>query len=263
MRLSAGKKKDVVYLVLWTLIVTVLQIYVLEPHAAYIPTLFYFVVPTVYLIFKYRPYRKAILAGTLLTGILIPLPFDLLIHLNESWFVPSDKLLIPFKLFGYYPVDEIIWFALLALYTLVFYEVFVDGGRKIKISNNFKTALYVWLSANVITLAAILVFTKHLLVPYSYFLIIAPLSLTPIIYVLWKKPHLVKKFILPTVFFFMVSLCFEIVGLTFGHWEFNDDYVGWISIFGRYFPFEELLFWMLLYPATIISYYELLVDNGK
>jgi len=257
------KRFDIAFLLGGTFLVTLIQLYIIPLRGAYVPTFLYFVVPTIYLIWNYRLNIKKIVAGSLLIGILIPLSFDLLVQLNGSWFVPYDKLLIPFKLFGFYPVDEIIWFFFLAAYTLVFYEVFVDDEKIRKLSKNFKKGVAVWVVAILLTFVAILFFRNSLFVPYSYLVVFAPFSIPPIIYVIWRKPRLIRKFTLPTAFFFFVALNFEIVGLTFGDWVFNSQYVGWFSAFGRFFPFEELFYWMLLYPATALSYYELFVDDGK
>jgi len=40
----------------------------------------------------------------------------------------------------------------------------------------------------------------------------------------------------------------------------GNNYVGWVNLFGITFPIEELLFWMLFYAASLVSYYELAVD---
>lgn len=263
--LSITKRRQISLALLcgWTLLVTVMQLFFATVPGAYVPTFLYFVVPTVHLLWWYRINWRKIAAGAILIGILIPLSFDLLVQLNGSWTVPLETLLIPYQLLGFYPVDEIIWFFLLALYTIVFYEVFVDHDITHRLSRNFHKAIKTWAVVSIVTFAVIFFARNLLLVPYSYFVIFAPFSLPPIAYVLWKKPHLLRKFILPTAFFFFVALNFEIVGLTFGHWIFKSQYIGWFSAFGRFFPFEELFYWMLLYPATALSYYELLVDDKK
>lgn len=263
MPLSFEKRIDIILILLWTAFATFFQLFLLFPYAAYIPTFLYFVVPTAYLVFKYKPYAPPILWGTLLIGVLMSFPFDLFAQFNVAWVVPFDKVLIPLKLFNFYIVDELIWFALLAHYTLVFYEVFVDGGRRVRLSKNLITALAVWGVASSFSIAAVLFWGRFLLVPLSYLVIVGPFAIPPILYVLYKKPHLLGKFIMPTVFFFFVALNFEIVSITFNHWIFFDDYVGWVSFFGASFPFEEFLYWIVLYPATCLSYYEILVDNGK
>jgi hypothetical protein len=263
MFIKKGKVFDVTILLLWTVIATFLMLYVLPAPGAYVPTFLYFVLPTAYLVLKYKPHFSKMVAGSLLVGVLIPLSFDLLAQLNGSWVVPFDTLLIPFLLFGFYPVDELVWFFLLAAYTLVFYESCVDDERTRRLSKNFKVAALVWVAACIVTLCSVVFLSEYLLTTYSYLIIFVPFTFPPILYVLYTKSRLIKKFIVPTAFFFFVALNFEIVGLTFGYWVFSSEYIGWLSVFGRFFPFEEFLFWILLYPATALSYYELLVDDSK
>ena len=259
------KKKRVfaiAILLAWTALVTLFSL-VFAPHKPYIPTFFYFVAPSLYLAWKYPVNRKKVLMGALLIGILIPLSFDLLTNLNGAWIVPADKLLIPFQPFGFYPIDEIIWFFFVALYTLVFYEVFVDNEKILRLSRNFKTAVLLWVIAIITTVVCILLAREFLLIRYPYLFIVAPSVFPPLVYIAYTKPWLLKKFIVPTIFFLFVSLNFEFVALRLGHWAFKNEYLGWVFLLGQSFPLEEFLYWMLLYPAAALSYYELLVDDGR
>ena len=42
-----------------------------------------------------------------------------------------------------------------------------------------------------------------------------------------------------------------------------NRYMGMVTYFGRTFPIEEIIFWILLYPPTIVSYYEEFIDDKK
>ena len=262
MRATRSRIKDFAVLVIWTAIVTSVSL-ILRPKGAYVTTFLYFVVPSVYLLWRYRLNTKKILAGSLLIGIVIPLSFDILINFNQAWFVPDDQLLISFRLFGFYPIDEIIWFFFVALYAILFYEIFVDYERTKRLSPNFVPALAVWLFAILLTVLSVVLLGEPKIHNYPYLLIVGPFSLPPIIYVLSLRPRLAYKFVIPTVFFFFVAFNFEIVALTLGNWEFMSSYISLLEIFGRAIPVEEFVYWILLYPATAISYYELLVDDGK
>lgn len=50
--------------------------------------------------------------------------------------------------------------------------------------------------------------------------------------------------------------------LVITNWVYEgNNYIGWISLFNTSFPFEELFFWMMFYAASIVSYYELFIDD--
>jgi len=49
--------------------------------------------------------------------------------------------------------------------------------------------------------------------------------------------------------------------LQLGQWAFpSNDFVGWVSLFGQRFPFEELFYWTMLAAVTVISYFEYFDD---
>src|SRR3989338_3791222 len=46
-------------------------------------------------------------------------------------------------------------------------------------------------------------------------------------------------------------------------WNFPGQYIGKINIFGLEFPFEEFFFWTIMSSVSILSYYEIFVDDGR
>jgi hypothetical protein len=61
----------------------------------------------------------------------------------------------------------------------------------------------------------------------------------------------------------LINLVIELVGLHSGYWTFPGEYIGVVSLMGATFPIEEFFFYVILSSATIISYYELFVDDMK
>lgn len=254
---------DLMILICWTILVTFLALVVFKTGKPYILTFFYWVVPTFYLFWRYKLSIKKVLLGSLLIGFVIPLPFDFLSNFNEAWFIPAKALWIPIKLFNVLPIDELIWFFFLALYTITFYEAFVDDGRVLRISKNFFKALIFYFSVSILVFFFFFIFRNSLTVPFPYLTIVMFFSFPPIIYLLRKRPEFMGKFSFAMAFFFFVALNFEVTAVSLGHWGFQGEYIGTVTLFGQTFPFEEFFYWILLYPATAISYYELFVDDEK
>ena len=103
-----------------------------------------------------------------------------------------------------------------------------------------------------------------LIIPYFYFVGGVVLVLIPVISVLFKFPNLIVKFSKMGAYFFYSSIIYEITALKLGLWDFpGDQFIGWVSIFGTVFPFEELFFWIILGVLSVLSYYEFFDDDRK
>lgn len=89
-------------------------------------------------------------------------------------------------------------------------------------------------------------------------------AIVPLMYQIIQKPRLLLKYGQLAVSLFLGFFIAELVGVKFGYWIFpGDDYLGRVTFFGQTFPVEEIIFWMLLYPAAIASYYEWYIDDQK
>ncbi len=225
--------------------------------------LLFFVVPTIYLFLRKKKPIKEVFCGSLLIGGSFGFIFDIFATINNAWYVPSEQLVFKFRIFGFWPVDEVIWFILWALSILVFYEHFYERDRKDKLSRRFK---YIFIPAS-FTFIIVLLFSyvsrDFLLFPYAYSTSVSLPILMIIIFLIKKRPNLLIKFIKTGAFFFMLYLIHELTAMKLGQWYFPGQYIGWVNLFGLEFPFEELLFWMGLSPAVVLTLYESFVDNDK
>ena len=155
-----------------------------------------------------------------------------------------------------------IWYPLWIFSILVFYEHFVEHDRTKRISPNFKYGLLPSLAV----LVAILVifFTEPGILKFRYaYLLLGLCAIMPLIFLIMKKPALINKFVMVSVFFFFLYLTFELTSLKLGHWSFPGQYIGRVELLGVTFPLEELFFWILLSSSAVMSYYELYVDDER
>jgi len=221
-----------------------------------------FLSPSIYLILREKKNLLKILWGVIIFGIIFGFIYDFVAVFNEAWVVPVYRLVIPWRLFGFLPIDDLFAFVLMALIVIVFYEHFLDDEKDPRISRNLVRALITPSIVVIILLVVYFVDSDLLRIPYAYFVtgilaIIFPIS------VALKKSRFLRKFSILAAFFFVVWLMAELAGLKVDGWIFPGQYIGTVEIFDLKFPLEEVFFWMLFYAATIVSYYEYYVDDAK
>jgi len=152
----------------------------------------------------------------------------------------------------------------MTLFVIVFYEHFLDDERHPRLSKSHSKALLF------IVLVIFIVFILHVFNPSilntSYFYLKAGLAaiIFPLIFAFFN-PKIIRKFAPLAVFFFFVWLASECIGLHNGNWIFpaTNQYVGSVTLLGVVFPFEEVFFWFMWYPAVIVAYYEYFIDDRR
>ena len=227
-----------------------------------VSAIFFFALPSVYLFFRKKKPIKELCAGSLLIGVGFGFIFDVLASANNVWNELGSQLVFDYRIFGFLPADEPIWFVLWVLFVLVFYEHFYERHRVDRLSKRF---LYIFIPVMGMLCATILVAIfdrERLLFPYAYFLL-GLSALIPVLYVLKSWPHLIPKFVKTSIFFFFLYLIYELTAVHLGQWYFPGEYIGWVRIEGIEFPLEELLFWMGASTLVVLSLYEGLVDDRK
>jgi hypothetical protein len=226
-----------------------------------ISSILFFGVPSVYLSFKKRESIKKTFIFSLISSIPFAIIIDYFASKDSSWYVP--KTVFPIRLFGRLSIGGLIWLFLLAYFIIMFYEYFLDKKDNNKLNKNFKYFITVLLTI------LLLVFILHLVIPalnipYFYLIFGILLVLFPIAYLAVKKPKLLPRQIPLGIYFFCVLLLHEITGIKLEQWTFpGKNFIGWVSLFGYSFPFEEFLFFIILTASSVITYYELFADDQK
>ena len=222
----------------------------------------FFVIPTIYLLLRRKHPLKRIFLGSLLIGLGLGYIFDVISSFNNAWNELPKNLVFNFRIFGFLPVDELIWFFMFALFIIVFYEHFFENEKKGEISTYFKYALIPTLAALLIINLLFIFIPQIFTVHYAYF-VFASLGFIPIVYMFSKYPKLFPKFLATAAFFFVLCLMYEIVALRMGQWYFPGEYIGFVAVGGVVFPLEELIFWMTIGSFSVLSMYEGFVDDEK
>src|SRR3989344_7749592 len=106
--MSLGLKIDVIVLILIVVIsIPVILFFNVKPLVS---SFFFFIIPSVYLLFRKPRNLKRILVGALLIGSVFGFIFDFLAILNKGWSEPVTQLVLPYKLLGIVPIDHLIWY---------------------------------------------------------------------------------------------------------------------------------------------------------
>jgi hypothetical protein len=185
---------------------------------------------------------------------------DYITHLTGVWWVPT---ILPFRILGQVPVEDLLWAISLFYYTIMFYEFFYDAHRDKRIVRPQLKFLILIAFTLVISFLVIFYTTPQLLfIPFFYFWFGMILVSIPIIIEFFRKPTLLHKFLPTAVYFFYVSFVYEITALKLKLWIFPTDKVlGRVILLGVEFPFEEFFFWFMLTAMSCLAYYEIWDDD--
>lgn len=219
------------------------------------------VLPTLYLGFRKKKNWKKIFAAVFMFGIIFGFAFSFIAEYTLSWKVIST--ISPFKLFGFNTFDTTLGIALMTLLTMTFYEHFVEKRISGKVPKKFWVALIPSLFVIILLIGIYLINPEFLQTKYPYFYM-GIIAILPVLYLSIKNPKLISKMATTSIYFFILYFVIEVFAVKYNYWIYpGNNYIGWVNIFNINFPFEELFFWMLFYAASIVSYYEILIDDEE
>lgn len=219
------------------------------------------VIPSAYLMLREPKPVAKILWPVFLFGGLLGFVFDLAETFNRAWVM--ERLVFPQKVLGVVPVDDILGFLFMVLFIVVFYRHFLDRESGNKLSANLGWGIGASLLAFAGSIGIFFAVEPDMLrIPYAY-LAGGILAVAFPAFVVIRNPRLVPKLLRLAAFFFFVWFAAEVIALKTGGWSFPGEYVAMVPFFGVSIPFEEVLFWMLLYAPAVAAYYEFFIDDLK
>jgi hypothetical protein len=191
------------------------------------------------------------------TAFIIAPAIELTARLANVWDVQS----IIARPFGLIPIENMLFAFLNFLWVLSFYEYFVDRDYTKKISPKFKKLVSIYIFAAVVIYTVF--FINKNLVTLNYFIISIPLLIIPAIFIFGNNPKILKKVILPTLFFALVFFYYEIISLIIGSWWWPGEYLFKTFIFGKTFPLDDVIIWYFLSTPVLIGGYEFFTDDFR
>lgn len=200
--------------------------------------------------------RKKILIFSIVSTILFAFAAELSSRLANSWDVQS---VLP-RIFGILPLENILFAFLNIFWILSFYEYFVDRDTSSKMSKKFK---YLILLFSLFSLTIFVLFFNGFNVSMNYYFLAIITLLIPSIIIFSKKFSLLKKVILPVLFFAIIFFVYELVALKIGNWWWPGEYLLPISLWGQTFPIDDVIIWYFLSTITCIGGYEFFMDDWR
>lgn len=253
--LNSDKKRKLIFLSAYV-IAACLAVYFFRP--VYLLSIIIVLVPPAFINFLWlKKSRGKIFWFSLLTTILFAPPVEIMARQANAWDVQS---ILP-RLFGVAPLENILFAFLNFFWVLVFYEYFVDKDDDSSISPYFRFIIILYI------ILAVLVFSIFFIAPeligVNYHFLALIILIIPGSIIFYRRPKLLKKTWLPTLFFAFVFFVYEAVALLIGSWWWPGEYLLPINFFGHIFPLDDIIIWYLLSTPVLIGGYEFFVDDNK
>ncbi len=199
-----------------------------------------------------------------LFSLLFSFPFTLLVDylgaFNGAWWIPHS--LFPWRLFRIIPVESFFWGFLYVYAVIIYYVHFLDKGKPVILATRMKYLLSLELLLLMIFFLTLWFKPSLLKIKFAYFWIGTILVFLPAFVFLSFYPEQIFKFFKCVAYFFYLTATFEYTALRLGQWFFpGEEFIGWIKFFGYRIPVEEALFWFILSPMGILSYYKYFDDD--
>ena len=208
-KLSKDRKYKLLAIFLYVLIAC-LVVFLTRP--VYILSIIIVLVPPALVNFLWlKKSKKKILIFSIVSTILFAFAAELSSRLANSWDVQS---FLP-RLFGILPLENILFAFLNIFWVLSFYEYFVDRDNSSKISKKFK---YLVLFFSLFSLIIFVLFFNGINLSMNYYFLAIITLLIPSIILFSKKFSLLKKVVLPVLFFAIIFFIYELVALKIGNW---------------------------------------------
>jgi len=246
---------------LWPLIssylVSVLQL-------SFVSSMFVFLgFPSLLLTIVLKQKAKKSWAFSLVMGVPLAIIIDYMMEIKEAW-VLGESFFGSLRLFNYVFIEQIPWLALFAFLVVGFYQYFSGEYDGLEVKRASLKVLGLWHGfLMILFMTAWAYFPEILKQNYAYLKIGIVFGLLPILYAFINYPKMLLHFAIPVIYFFYFSLTYELISLNQGHWAFpnKSQFIGHLSILGHSFPYEEMVFWIILGPASCLSYFEIFKKN--
>ena len=262
-KISSQKRRllDLLAVVLLVLLASYITIF-FTPNFL-ISSLLFFGLPSLYLLARKPVELKKGLYGAFLIGVVWGFSFDYLAEFNHAWgWSINTNLAIPLHILGVVSLDILIWYFLWIFLVIIFYEYFAEHDSSKKISPRYFRTLGIGVIVAVVVV--LLSKTAPDLLTFSYtYLILGILTLIPFSVIVIRRPSIFPKVMEIIPFFIFLYLVFELTALRTSLWSFPGQYIGFVNIIGQRFPFEEMIFWIVISSAIAASYHEYVVDDNK
>lgn len=262
--LSSPTKQDIFFLTLFPILSAVLSLNFKTNFL--LSSLLFFGTPSLYLSAK----NPRIVLKTSIFSLLFSVPFtfifDYLLVMDNAWHIVTT--MFPYRLFSIVALEQFVFSFTCVYFIISSYECFFD--RKNRYTKNRPLPQLMRIFAIVILLVVFLMVglimtnPSVLIIPYAYMILGVTVCIIPVSIFLRRYPHLFIRFAKITIYFLLLALLVEYVGLSLNHWTFpGQNYLSKLNYFGFNLPIEEFIFYFVVSTPGILSYYEFFDDDRK
>ncbi len=227
-------------------------------------TLLLFGIPAIYLMFRNQNQVKKVTIFSVIISLPFTLILDYLVSKDKGWHIVSS--VFSTRLFDIVVFEQFAWGFIFTLYATLFYEHFLD--KKVKKNpiitrrmRSFAVVLFAFLG---LFIYAVINYSQLIFLPYAYIVTGTTIGIIPLISFLLHYPKLRKRFLEGVLYFSFITFINEVVSLKLNHWIFpGDNFIGKTILFGFTVPYEEVIFYIILFTPILFTYYEFLDDDRK
>lgn len=246
----------IVRIILWSLFVTLISLVFKLDYMLSI--MLFFGVPMVW----FSMWKTNYIRRTLIFSICLTLPLmgigEYLAVAGHAWYVNTSVL--PWRFLGYLTVEDLL-LCFLSVYVIVmWYESTFRTDHPITSHQRLRRLVTISVLLIIGLIVLITIGFNVFTIPDIYAWLAITTLIPPIVISLLRAPYLFRRFVATAIVFGGVLFLFEITGNVLDQWMFPGTYIGMVNLFDVQFPLEELIFWVVLFPVGVLSYYEL-YDN--
>lgn len=219
-------------------------------------SIFFLVIPSVYLSFRNRNVVLRNLIFTLPFAIITGIITDYILLQDKAWFVPT---IFPFRILGV-TIEEIFWYVSSIYFCITVYEHFQDN-KKHNLTDKHLKNLGIALVSFIILFIGLLILSPSLLHISFFYFKLEIILIASCILILLKYKSLLTHLFKVSFYILTVSLIYLLVGVKLGNWVYmGSGFVGWAKILGLLIPYEEIILALILWIFSI-EYFEFFDDR--
>jgi len=245
------RQVDLVLILVWPIIASFLSFLFKVNFLG--ATIFFLILPSIYLSLRDR---KCVARAAIFSLVSMPFAFALeyLAVKNGAWYFP--KSIFSMRIFDTIILEVLLWHFVWIYLVIIYYEYFLDKDAHTQLgSPRLKYPLFSFMAVFILILFSA-IYTLPVRIPYFYLILGIVMVAIPIIVVLFEFPKLLAKFTKVTLYFSYLYLTMDVTEIALGHWYYPGQFIGWFELFGQRLPAEELIFWIILGAAAILSWYQ-------
>lgn len=216
--------------------------------------MFFFSIPAIFLTLGskniLRPFVFAAIVSSTI-GLLV----DYMGAVAHAWY--TVQTIFPVRIFNIIPFENPLWSFLYFYTILITYEYF--WGEKIKSMGRGILFMSLFIALAFLIYLSINAFNPKLIAQVRYFYLLFGTIFFAIptgIYLLINKKGF-NKLLLVALYIIPLGFIDEVTSVLLHYWEYpGKELIAWINIFNVKFPVEELIFFVILSPFAILSYYK-------